>query len=842
MFIIPGNVTHVVYWLRSAFSTRVFDCMRSKCTAARGGASAGARTEFCVHPRLRHGWRGQDILHFMFSDSITKYHVSNATLFVYVKGAERRPLPDVLIEVFKVYKAPDHPDSPGLYRMVSKKVTQPLGRGDWVKLDLTITVSEWFKNPRENFGFVVNATANGKKVVVTDTTVEDGSKAPFVEVSTMEARRRTRRNVGLNCDDKMNEPLCCRYPLIVDFEEFGWDFIIAPKRYDAHYCSGECPYITLQKHAHTHLMKIASPNSAQPCCAPRKMSAISMLYFDQQLNVVYGSLPGMVVDRTWSRKIDRTVIRGQPNNVRSCGAKKLFFQKNPAANLKNSCRVWRSPIKRVFSGSRHVRKARPAPLRAYRRGHKLLAGLVPRLVLIDKKNTRRRTGRREGMPKSPKVRKESSKREREEGRTSEEGTNPFRKSTRTGRFPSRSEEGNKSKEMDKEMKTMIRDRREDTARIREENKVLRKELAAVREEMRGREEKWHAEEADWIERMKVIEEKMEQTEKKERKNNVKKERRRTGEKRYKENVNKKVGGQRKRKQKHKGESRDRKSTNGKIKEQEKKKGKATDKEMKTTRRRVEDAMKENREDRILSGGDFNWRIGERGARNWEEERGGWENKIQRQGGKFRGEETDGMDRRKWMRVRALRAALLEPSTFPPHPWLQLNQAVGTSKQAACVCGPTFPVCPIHYTINSSTRSLIGLGPIDKTFKSPLSIALLQSCVTPAQTLVTLIPIRVGRGATAATFVSVSITVKRRRGSCKADRGWDRCSSLFYHRARLSVISPSRDRDGRGIQVARFRRFRPKYDKKLRKRRCYRFGDGGKMVMGRSGLFGHFGGV
>jgi hypothetical protein len=27
---------------------------------------------------------------------------------------------------------------------------------------------------------------------------------------------------------------------------------------------------------------------------------------------------------------------------------------------------------------------------------------------------------------------------------------------------------------------------------------------------------------------------------------------------------------------------------------------------------------------------------------------GWEEKIQRQGGKCRGEETDGMDRRKWM--------------------------------------------------------------------------------------------------------------------------------------------------------------------------------------------------
>jgi hypothetical protein len=45
------------------------------------------------------------------------------------------------------------------------------------------------------------------------------------------------------------------------------------------------------------------------------------------------------------------------------------------------------------------------------------------------------------------------------------------------------------------------------------------------------------------------------------------------------------------------------------------------KEMKTTRRRVEDAMKENREECMLMGRDFNGRIGESGAINWEEERG-----------------------------------------------------------------------------------------------------------------------------------------------------------------------------------------------------------------------------
>jgi hypothetical protein len=43
------------------------------------------------------------------------------------------------------------------------------------------------------------------------------------------------------------------------------------------------------------------------------------------------------------------------------------------------------------------------------------------------------------------------------------------------------------------------------------------------------------------------------------------------------------------------------------------------KEMKT-RRRVEDARKENRENCMLLGGNFNGRVGERGTRNWEEKR------------------------------------------------------------------------------------------------------------------------------------------------------------------------------------------------------------------------------
>jgi hypothetical protein len=135
---------------------------------------------------------------------------------------------------------------------------------------------------------------------------------------------------------------------------------------------------------------------------------------------------------------------------------------------------------------------------------------------------------REDMLKSSEVRKESSKREREEGRTSKEGKNPLRNSSRTRRSPNRSQEENQSKEIDKEMKTtMIREMseeiktlRKELAAVREENGELRKELATVREEMRGREEKGQLEKADWMKRMEMIEEKMEQREKKERKNNV----------------------------------------------------------------------------------------------------------------------------------------------------------------------------------------------------------------------------------------------------------------------------------------------------------------------------------
>lgn len=131
---------------------------------------------------------------------------------------------------------------------------------------------------------------------------------PYLEVFLEDtSRRRTKRTVGLNCNEDSQEIRCCRYPLTVDFEEFGWDWIIAPKTYEANFCMGDCPYAFLQKYPNTHVVHLAAPPGyGGPCCTPRKMSAISLLHFTHEFNIALNSLPAMVVEKcgcTWGRLV-----------------------------------------------------------------------------------------------------------------------------------------------------------------------------------------------------------------------------------------------------------------------------------------------------------------------------------------------------------------------------------------------------------------------------------------------------------------------------------------------------------------------------------------------------------
>ncbi|CAG14898.1 unnamed protein product, partial [Tetraodon nigroviridis] len=60
---------------------------------------------------------------------------------------------------------------------------------------------------------------------------------PFLEVKVLETTKRSRRNLGLDCDEHSTESRLNHYHTDGRFTHaFGWDWIIAPKRYKADYC------------------------------------------------------------------------------------------------------------------------------------------------------------------------------------------------------------------------------------------------------------------------------------------------------------------------------------------------------------------------------------------------------------------------------------------------------------------------------------------------------------------------------------------------------------------------------------------------------------------------------
>ncbi|OAD52859.1 Bone morphogenetic protein 5 [Eufriesea mexicana] len=100
-----------------------------------------------------------------------------------------------------------------------------------------------------------------------------------------------------------NSRTCKIQTLYVSFRDLKWqDWIIAPDGYDAYYCSGECNFpLNAHMNATNHaivqtLVHLVSPGKVpKPCCAPTKLSPISVLYFLDESNVILKKYKNMVV-------------------------------------------------------------------------------------------------------------------------------------------------------------------------------------------------------------------------------------------------------------------------------------------------------------------------------------------------------------------------------------------------------------------------------------------------------------------------------------------------------------------------------------------------------------------
>ncbi|MBN3301109.1 BMP3 protein, partial [Amia calva] len=103
-----------------------------------------------------------------------------------------------------------------------------------------------------------------------------------------------------------NEPRnCARRYLKVDFEDIGWsEWIISPTSFDAFYCSGSCQFPmpkSLKPSNHATIQSIVRavgvvPGIPEPCCVPERMSSLSILFLDEELNVVLKVYPNMTVE------------------------------------------------------------------------------------------------------------------------------------------------------------------------------------------------------------------------------------------------------------------------------------------------------------------------------------------------------------------------------------------------------------------------------------------------------------------------------------------------------------------------------------------------------------------
>ncbi|GLD57689.1 bone morphogenetic protein 2-like protein [Lates japonicus] len=209
----------------------------------------------------------------------------------------------------------------------------PLYTQGWEVFNVTQTVSKWIRNSQENNGVLVVTTlpsGNWMESVVssskqnrepTDTNSylvifsDDGRTGasnqsylgqaqPAAAAPERHDHRSRRRRASPGFLSQGHSQPCQRVPLFVDFEEIGWSgWIISPRGYNAYHCKGSCPFplggsLRATNHATVrsimHALKLSSDEVGAPCCVPDRLQSISLLYFDDEENVVLKQYDDMV--------------------------------------------------------------------------------------------------------------------------------------------------------------------------------------------------------------------------------------------------------------------------------------------------------------------------------------------------------------------------------------------------------------------------------------------------------------------------------------------------------------------------------------------------------------------
>ncbi|EPY83027.1 bone morphogenetic protein 5 isoform 1 [Camelus ferus] len=235
----------------------------------------------------------------------------------------------IKISIYQIIKEYANRDA-DLFLLDTRKA-QALDVG-WLVFDITVTSNHWVINPQNNLGLQLCAeTGDGHSINVKSAGLVGRhgpqSKQPFMvaffkasevllrSVRAANKRKNQNRNKSSSHQDSSRvssvgdyntseqKQACKKHELYVSFRDLGWqDWIIAPEGYAAFYCDGECSFpLNAHMNATNHaivqtLVHLMFPDHVpKPCCAPTKLNAISVLYFDDSSNVILKKYRNMVV-------------------------------------------------------------------------------------------------------------------------------------------------------------------------------------------------------------------------------------------------------------------------------------------------------------------------------------------------------------------------------------------------------------------------------------------------------------------------------------------------------------------------------------------------------------------
>ncbi|RZF33282.1 hypothetical protein LSTR_LSTR007627 [Laodelphax striatellus] len=120
--------------------------------------------------------------------------------------------------------------------------------------------------------------------------IHAGQQDPLLEpvLTVLAERPRQKRSIDANtaCEKDNHRKRCCRVPLEIVLKDVGFNFIIAPYKFDAGYCQGRCPprFNVASHHALLQglLWKIDHNRVPRPCCAPHILQDLEFLHLDEE--------------------------------------------------------------------------------------------------------------------------------------------------------------------------------------------------------------------------------------------------------------------------------------------------------------------------------------------------------------------------------------------------------------------------------------------------------------------------------------------------------------------------------------------------------------------------------